>query len=276
MSSTPRGTPIGRITGALLGVLATGLLLVGCSFQTTDPDSTPSSERASRDLCSLDGVMNLVPQTRNAEGQFEIPDPGTDLAGYLSVHQALSRVIDATLAQAAVGADPYSIADSPHRALQFGGDWRSAEVGLRTDGKQLSFPDGSSYASFGGKSFLSGIEPAPGTSDTMYQIPNAQTGEPSALVNAQPTALPCVNRLLLAAANSGGFWAPPTYALGPEGGDAFLIVDLCIDLANPTTIGDQSVLGPAGSLFVALQWADSDDLDHMRTDQESHLHGGPA
>jgi hypothetical protein len=216
--------------------------------------------------------MDLVPELRNADGKFEIPDPRTDVDGFMQAHQALTRVVNTTLVQAALATDPYQIANNPHEPMTFQPAWRSAEVGAGTNGEDVSFPDGT-YASYGGKSFLTGIEPVPGTSSTMYQI-TRENGDVRALVNAQGTNVPCVNRLLLAEANTGGTWSPPTYALGPEGGDAFLVIDLCVDITQVVTTDPQRLLGPNGALFVALQWADTDDLAHMRSDDETGLHGG--
>ena len=73
-----------------------------------------------------------------------------------------------------------------------------------------------------------------------------------ALIYLQPTAVPSVSRILLAAANSAGVWIPAAYALGPQGGDAFLIVNNCLDLAQE----DNGVLKPAAMLVAALQWVD--------------------
>lgn len=213
--------------------------------------------------------MRLVPATQNASGQFQIPDPSTDLSAFLDVHQALTRVITTTLTQAETDQDPYAVADEPNAPLKFGSAWRSAEIGAATDGDKITFPD-TSFASYGGKSFMSGIAPVPETGESMYQI--VQDGKIPALVNAQPTAVPCVNRILLAAANTGGTWAPPSFAIGPEGGDAILVIDLCLDIAKAVQVAGESALAPNGAIFVALQWADIDDLAHMRTDQESELH----
>ena len=255
---------------ATVGV-ATLLALILTSCSDLPVAKAPNWRAASQDLCSLEGLMRLVPATQNASGQFELPDPTKDLPAFLDVHQSLTRVINTTLTQAQMAQDSYSIADEPNPTLKFGPAWRSAEIGAATDGTKISFPD-TTFASFGGPSFMNGITPVPETGESMYQIVQDAKIPIPALVNAQPTAVPCVNRILLAAANTGGTWAPPSYALGPAGGDAFLVVDLCLDLAKPVPVGGKTALGPNGAIFVALQWADTDDLAHMRTDQQSKLH----
>ena len=80
---------------------------------------------------------------------------------------------------------------------------------------------------------------------------NAQ-GDAEALVYLQPTAVASVSRILLAASNSSGVWIPAAYALGPAGGDAFLIVNNCLDLAE----ADNGILKPAAMLVAALQWVE--------------------
>jgi hypothetical protein len=75
-----------------------------------------------------------------------------------------------------------------------------------------------------------------------------------------------VNRLVLAAGNTTGFWPTPTYALGRYQLDnnglpmrdkpliTYLIVNICIDLGKPAVISKQSVLRPNAMIFLALHW----------------------
>ena len=91
-----------------------------------------------------------------------------------------------------------------------------------------------------------------------------------ALVYPMPTGLACVNRLVLAAANTVGSWPAPTYALGPAGGEAFLIVNICQDLGH--VAAGQTFLGPNAELIVAMQWADTPDMARFRTDRSTHRH----
>ncbi|MCX5929902.1 MAG: hypothetical protein NTY40_09280 [Synechococcus sp. LacPavin_0920_WC12_MAG_50_7] len=55
----------------------------------------------------------------------------------------------------------------------------------------------------------------------------------------------------MAAANTAGVWISAAYALGPAGGDAVLIVNNCLDLAQT----NNGVLAPNAMLVAALQWA---------------------
>jgi hypothetical protein len=79
-------------------------------------------------------------------------------------------------------------------------------------------------------------------------------GSIPALVYAEPTILPGVNRLVLAAANSGGFWQSPSYALGNKKGEAWLIVDKCVDVAQVATENGKQRLIPNAELFTAIHW----------------------
>ncbi len=251
---------------AAVGVIASLLLLVGCS---SGADSTDAGA-ASADFCTPEGLMEAVPSLRNAEGQLEIPDPTKDLDAFYSAHQSVTRAIDTALVQASNSLTPAEAAEQIHKPLTFGPAWRSAEVGLGALGDDIVLEEkkGKRLASYGGPSFLSGIKPVPGTNNGFYQIDN-QT-EVASLVTPQATNLPCVNRLLLAEASAGGMWVPPSYAIGPEGGDAFFIVDLCLE--NVSVLNDQ--VGPGASLYVAIQWADIPAFKHMQTEQKSIMHQG--
>ena len=233
--------------------------------------SSKSSANAEQDLCSTDGLMRLVPQLKNADGKFAIPNPKTDLPNFLIVHQALTNIIEMSLAKANIKGNPYQVANSKQVALTFPLHWRSAEIGVMTDGKTVSFPNVGGFASYGGESFLDGITPVAGTQGVFYQVNKPDSTTP-ALVYSQPTALACVNRLVLAGANTAGTWLPPSYALGTKDGSAFLIVDKCVDLGIAVTKNKVKQLAPNGELFTAIQWADSSDLAHMRTTDKAHSH----
>ena len=60
---------------AAVGVIASLLLLVGCS---SGADSTDAGA-ASADFCTPEGLMEAVPSLSNADGQLEIPDPTTSI-----------------------------------------------------------------------------------------------------------------------------------------------------------------------------------------------------
>jgi hypothetical protein len=75
-----------------------------------------------------------------------------------------------------------------------------------------------------------------------------------------------VNRLILAAGNTTGFWPTPTYALGRYQLDSnglpmrdkplitYLIVNICLDLGTPAVINQQSVLRPNAMVILAFHW----------------------
>ncbi len=255
-----------RTLPTIVGVAAMIAALSSCSPAASEAGAGD----AGAPFCSPEALMELIPSLRNAQGQFELPDPGQDLQAFYDVHQALTRAIDVAISQSEMATTPQEAASQLHTALTFGSEWRGAEVGASTDGTRITFPD-QTFSSYGGPSFLSGIRPIEGTGGSMYEVVGTN-GKIGSLVLAQPTNLPCVNRIILAEESSGGTWMPPSYALGPEGGEAFLIVDLCVDLADPVSVDGQALLAPGASLFVALQWADIPAFAHMRTDQESIMH----
>jgi len=253
-----------------LGASLAGLLLFVAAASAGCAPEAPS--KAAQDLCSKDGLMRLVPQLRNADGRFQIPDPIKDLDTFLAAQQGLSNAIETILAKARAAHDPYSVAVGRNTPLSFGSRWRAAEVGIKTDGRSISFVD-SNFASYGGQSFLEGLKPVDQSNGVFHAV--AVDGSVSALVYAMPTVLPCVNRLILAAENSAGSWPQPTYALGPEaGGEAFLIVNICQDLGRAVSTGSdqQAVLRPNAELILAFQWADTEDMAAFRTDQKAHQH----
>jgi hypothetical protein len=115
------------------------------------------------------------------------------------------------------------------------------------------------------RSFLTGLEPVALSKGSMYVIRQAKPTF-QALVYPMPTSHPCVNRLVLAAGNTAGFWPTPTYALGRYQLDGngqpqsdkplitYLIVNICVDLGKAALIGRQAALRPNAMIFVALHW----------------------
>jgi hypothetical protein len=246
-------------------ILALAVAMSPCvSVQCADRD-------AARDLASPAGLMRLVPELKNEQGQFEIPNPKTDLPKFLRVHRALTNVVEMALAQANAKGDPYKVSATAAKALVFPKNWRCAEIGVKTDGSTVSFPDDGKLSAYGGVSFLTGISPIPGTDVTFYAV-SKPDGTVPAIVYAEPTILPCVNRIVLAAANSGGFWQSPSYALGNDAGEAWLIVDKCVDVAQVATGNGQQRLIPNAELFTAIHWADTPAMEHMRTGEKGHTH----
>ena len=164
-------------------------------------------------LCSPEGLMRLIPQF-NVNGQFTIPNPNTDLQTFLSAQQGLSNAIDMILAQENISQNPSNVGSLPSRPLIFASNWLSSEVGIQTDGTNLSSPEsGGKFGGYRVQSFLSGLTPVPLSQGSIYVIKQSNPTYP-ALVYPMPTSHPCVNRLFLAAGDTAGFWPTPTYALG--------------------------------------------------------------
>jgi hypothetical protein len=232
-----------------------GLAAIALTTATVSCSDAGSVSATGKNLCSTDGLIQLIPQLANSDGQFQIPNPTTDLDGFLEVQQGLTNAIDVQLVKASVEMTAQAAAENVRPAMTFQKEWRSAEIGVSTDGRTATFPDGGALGSYGGQSFLSGIEPVPGSSNPFFQITKPD-GSVRALVSAVPTVLPCVNRVVLAAVNTAGTWLPPTYALGDEDGNAYLIVDSGVALATAGEVSRQPVLKPATELVTAIQWAE--------------------
>jgi len=216
-------------------------------------------------LCSPEGLIRLIPQF-SVNGKFTIPDPNTDLPTYLSAHQGLSNVIEMILARENVSQDPSDVGSLPSRPLIFGSNWLSSEVGMQTDGTTLNSPEpGGKFGGYRVKSFLTGLTPVPLSQGSIYVIKQSNPTY-QAFVYPMPTSHPCVNRLVLAAGNTAGFWPTPTYALGRYQLDSngapmrdkplitYLIVNICADLGKPAVINRQSVLSPFAMIFLAIHW----------------------
>jgi hypothetical protein len=216
-------------------------------------------------LCSPEGLMRLIPQF-NVNGNFTIPDPNADLPTFLSAQQGLSNAIEMILAQENISQSPSDVGSLPSRPLVFASNWLDSEVGLQTDGTKLNSPE--SGGKFGGhrvKSFLTGLTPVPLSQGSIYVIKQSNPTY-QAFVYPMPTSHPCVNRLVLAAGNTTGFWPTPTYALGRYQLDSngapmrdkplntYLIVNICADLGNPVVVNRQSVLSPFAMIFLAIHW----------------------
>jgi hypothetical protein len=220
-------------------------------------------------LCSPEGLMRLIPQF-NVNGTFTIPDPNAELPTFLSAQQGLSNAIDMILAQENLRQDPSEVGSRPSRPLVFASNWLASEVGIATDGANLTSPEAG--GKFGGhriRSFLSGLAPVPLSQGSIYAIKQSNPTY-QALVYPMPTSHPCVNRLVLAAGNSTGSWPAPTYALGRYQRDSnglplrdkpletYLIVNICLDLGTPSVINQQSVLRPNAMIILALHWPCAD------------------
>jgi len=245
-------------------------LLTICMIAVNAPMLSQAAD-LSASFSSPSDLAKLVPELRDADGTFRIPDPGKDVAKFLRVHHALINVVEAALVKAAVKSELSEISKYQSMSLTFPQKWRSAEIGISTDGKRAGFPDGGHFASYGGESFLSGIVAVPNTHASFYQVLKPDRTCP-AIIYSEATIIPSVNRLVLAAANTGGTWQTPSYALGNANGEAWLIINKCVDVALSGSVNGQTVLIPNAELFTAIHWADSDALAHMRTQQTGHDH----
>ena len=199
---------IRRLSAMFIFSMRTVVLAVAVSAS-----SLSSAAAQSELLCSPEGLMRLIPQF-NVNGQFTIPDPNTDLQTFLSAQQGLSNAIDMILAQENIRQNPSSVGSLPSRPLIFASNWLSSEVGIQTDGTNLSSSEsGGKFGGYRVQSFLNGLTPVPLSQGSIYVIKQSNPTYP-ALVYPMPTSHPCVNRLFLAAGNTAGFWPTPTYALG--------------------------------------------------------------
>jgi hypothetical protein len=246
-------------------IFSTRAVVLALAVSASSLSSAAPLSAQSELLCSPEGLMRLIPQF-NVNGQFTIPDPNTDLQTFLSVQQGLLNAIDMILAQENISQNPSNVGSLLSRPLVFASNWLSSEVGVETDGTNLSSPE--SGGKFGGhrvQSFLSGLTPVPLSQGSIYVIKQSNPTY-QALVYPMPTSHPCVNRLVLAANNTVGSWPTPTYALGRYQVDntglpmrdkpliTYLIVNICLDLGKPAVINRQSVLSPNAMIILALHW----------------------
>lgn len=233
------------------------LYAIGLTFLILFSACLPASGLAStgleQQLSNKNGIANLLPSFRDTNGHFKVPDPTENAQAFLTAQQTLTILIDQAESQALNRLKPTELKKRLAKApTRLAARWKRAEIAVRTDGRtQSCADDGPNCAAYGSDSFLNTLEPVEGLGESFYRSVNAQ-GEAQALVYVQPTAVPSVSRLLLAAANSAGAWIPAAYALGPAGGEAFMIVNNCLDLAQETN----GALKPSAMLVAALQWVD--------------------
>lgn len=237
----------------MIRALFAALILTWITLLQAVPSQAASPNDLERQLGSKEGIARLMPSFRDSKGHFNVPDPTRDPQGFLTAQQTLTILIDQAESRALNRLSPDDLqrrlSGTPTRLPE---QWKRSEIAVRTDGRTQSCADkGVDCSAYGSASFLNNLEPVEGLERAFYRSVNAQ-GDAEALVYLQPTAVPSVSRILLAAANSAGVWIPAAYALGPEGGDAFLIVNNCLDLAE----AENGILKPAAMLVAALQWVD--------------------
>jgi hypothetical protein len=248
-----------------MSILAIRAFVLAVALSASSVAGAATLSEQSELLCSPEDLMRLMPQF-DVDGAFTVPDPNADLQTFLSAQQGLLNAVEMILARENIAQDPSRVGSLPSRPLIFGSDWLSSEVGVMTDGTGLESPEpGGEFGGYRVQSFLTGLTPVPLSQGSIYAI------EPSnsvyqALVYPMPTSHPCVNRLVLAAGNTAGFWPTPTYALGKYQLDsnglpmrdkpliAYLIVNICLDLGAPAVIEQQSVLRPNSMIILAFHW----------------------
>jgi hypothetical protein len=254
-----------RFQRTLASIFSMGIAAVVAVVSASSPSRAATLSEQSELLCSPEGLMRLIPRF-NVNGQFTIPDPNADLQRFLSAQQGLSNAIDMILARENMSQNPSDVGSLPSRPLTFGSNWLSSEVGIQTDGTNLSSPEpGGKFGGHRVKSFLTGLAPVPLSQGSMYVIKQSNPTY-QALVYPMPTSHPCVNRLVLAADNTVGSWPTPTYALGRYQLDSdgrpmrdkplvtYLIVNICLDLGKSVVVDKQSVLSPNAMIILALHW----------------------
>ena len=237
----------------MIRLVFAALLFVSVMLTPFRPVWAVSASELESLLGSKEGIARLLPSFRDQRGHFKVPDPTKDPQAFLTAQQTLTMLIDQAESLALNRLSPNALqrrlSETP---THLPAAWKRAEIAVRTDGRTQSCADpGMDCSAYGSGSFLNTLEPVEGLSKAFYKSVNAQ-GDAEALVYLQPTAVASVSRILLAASNSAGVWIPAAYALGPAGGDAFLIVNNCLDLAEV----DNGILKPAAMLVAALQWVE--------------------
>ena len=209
-----------------------------------------------KDFASLEGLMRLIPELRNKDGNFELPDPRIKPDGlnkFLNVHQSLLRLIEMGIQRASLEEDPYSISKQAKITVKYPEEWIATEVGVETNNEVVKCnrfeQDQINCASYKIESFLSKLKVVPKVEGHFYYSSQEDpiTGKISTpnIVYTQATALANVSLIKLSSVESVGIWSPG-YVLHDDEGNAFLIIDICVDLYNATTKAYD------GELFAAI------------------------
>lgn len=208
-------------------------------------------EKLEEDLTSPEGLIKLIPQLKNENGQFEIPDPTKDLQKFLNVRQALINIIESALSRANIATDPYSLARTPYTPLKLSTNWLAAEVGFVTDAKTIPDFSNGGFGYYAGKSFLNGVVPVKGTDDSFYTVPGSVV-----YMNLMSTNIKCINRIMETSGLNGGTMIATSYVLGRKNGNAYLIVNGCQNTAKTIMVNGEELLSPGASSFLGMQWAE--------------------
>ncbi len=261
-----------------LVVLGAILALSGCAAARTGGVSGVAIDDA---LCSAASVAERISGVEYVEGRgLSIPDPtqADHLDAFWRVHNTLMTLIDMDVARANLVRDPVEVGRlGTGHAPRLSPYWRSTELGVGTNGDAMLCPEtrgtlggGSAFcAAADVGSFLNELRPVGDVGDEVagssfyWKVVNhdPKFGEPryGSLVYVEPTAHPCVSRMLLAEATSVGTWLPG-WVLHDRSGKAFLIVDDCVDLYDaygtefsPLAPGPSTQPKPAVAFFAAIQ-----------------------
>lgn len=251
------------------------LLVSACAATSKNGGVDPAAPNA---LCSAEGVAARMGLPYEEGRGIVVPDPTNpaELDVFWRAHNGLMATIEMEVGRRNVEWDPVAVArrgagDAP-RLPPF---WRSTELGVGTNGDAMLCPesrgalDAEACAASDVGSFLNRLEPvgnvgdARGGASFYWKVVNddPKFGEPryGSLVYVEPTAHPCVSKMLLAEATSVGTWLPG-WVLHDESGAAFLIVDNCVDLYDaygtefvPLASGPTRRPKPAVAFFAAIQ-----------------------
>lgn len=242
-----------KISSYLLGTLVLiGGILIGKSDYFRSYSEHEKVSRLEEDLSSKEGLMRLIPELKNSEGVFEIPNPNTELEKFLTVRQALINIIESTLVKADVLSDPSIFSKTPYSPLKLPTHWLAAEVGFVTDADTIPDFSNGGFGFYKEKSFLNGVIPVKGTNNSFYTVPGSVV-----YMNLMPTRLKCVNRIMETSGLNGGTMLATSYVLGTKEGIAYLIVNGCQNTARTVHVNNEQLLAPGASSFLGMQWAEN-------------------
>jgi hypothetical protein len=230
---------------AVLPVIFSSLLLPFSVYAQTNATTNIGDQ-----LCSPQGVADLVPGFRGADGHFQVPNPKTDLPRFLQAYDGLRNVIDAALAQAQMNNTLSAIGSQSYQRLSFGPNWTAAEVWMEANGDQIPDFSKGGFGDYGGPSFMQNIKPVPGTGNTFYAVPDQ-----GVFISPMPTVLRCVNVLMETSSHDSGTFISPSYALGTKDGKAFMTVNGCQNTTKIIKINGQEVMTPGASSYLGIQIA---------------------
>ena len=225
-------------------LLSTVIFIFGLPLSYADNTVSDPSEQ----LCSPQGIANLIPAFRGKDGKFEVPSSETDLPRFLQAYDSLRNVISVMLTQAEIKANPALVGKQKFTRFTFDKDWVASEVGFEAKGDAIPDYSKGGFGYYAGASFLENIQAVNGTSGTFYTIPNK-----GVYISPMPTILRCVNVLMETSSHDSGTFISPSYALGTKDGKAFMLVNGCQNTTTMATINGQKVMTPGASSYLGIQ-----------------------